>query len=344
VGLASALLRNGLSVFGDLEIGAEDSVAATMSRRGKSKTKLQNLAEALEFEDAADLLQRRRIAGGSVVRFHVEAGADWTLFAAVYREKEDLELILVDPEGYVVDYEGSQSILMESASPLKNAIVKKPKPGVWKAVLARKTKGTAFKVYYYAQVENRRIAVHGEVAPLVPIGQTAVIHASATWKDLLSDLDVEARIRDPEGGLHMVSLSDKKYAEPNSGDYVGTFVPELPGRHSVELKISCRGNATLGGSIHRLLHGPAPSAKKAETFDIAAGAPAFIRRVPLYFDAGKRPIPVDNDDKSGGRIQFPVKPRKAALRPLNLQRVLKRSGANKSSSSAKQKRKKSQTR
>jgi hypothetical protein len=324
VGFAHALLRNGAAIYGDVEIRREDRVASTMSKRGKASTKLKNLAGVFEFQDANALARSRGGNGAAIVRFHVEDGADYTLFTAAYQAKEDLEVILVDPEGNVVEYDDNQRILIECASPIKIAIVKKPKAGLWKAVLARKSTGEDFRVFYYAEVDNRRIAVHGEVSPRVPMEQAAVIRASATWKDQISGLDVIARIRDPQGGLHSVELSDAQYAEPNSGDYVGTFVPEMPGRHSIELTIANRGKAILAGGIHRVMHGPEPTRKEAQVIDISSGAPPFVRRIPLYFDAGKRPQPIDTDDKFGGRIRYPVKPRKTKLKPSNMQRLLKR--------------------
>jgi hypothetical protein len=340
VGFAHALLRNGLAIFGDLEISGEDRVAALARRTGKPVTKLRNLANALGLKDAADLLRRSRLPGAHVVKFHVEAGAEYTLFTVVYPQKQRLELMLVDPEGIAVEFDGAERILIESASPLKIAIVRNPKPAIWQAVLVRRPNGAAFKAFFYAQVENRRIAVDGRVNPLVPIGQAAVIRASATWEDRLSDLNVTAHVRDPGGGVHTVALSDQQPAEPNSGDYVGTFLPVQPGRHSIELTIASGGNATVAGSLHRFMHGPAPDKKKSEAIDISSAVPAFVRRVPLYFDVGKRPLPVDDDDRFGSSPRFPVKPRKMKLKPLDIERVLEMATQGKVKKATRKRRKK----
>ncbi|WP_158008208.1 VWA domain-containing protein [Methyloceanibacter methanicus] len=317
IALAHALLRDGAALFGELQIGSEDSVAAAMSKEGAQGEKLKSLAEMLGLRETSALLGRRTVPGAATVRFLVEEGANYTAFTILYREKQDVEVTLVDPDGNAVEYDGVQNILSQSPqSPLKVAIVKEPKPGLWKAVLARKTPGEPFSLFYAVEIDNERIAVRGDVDPLVPIGGTATIRASGNWQDLLSDLDVTARIVDPQGGIHMVSLSDEQYIEPNSGSYLGTFVPTMPGRHAVEITIANRGRAILAGGIHRAMHGPAPDKDKPQVIDISSAAPVFTRRIPLFFDAGVRRKPVDKDQKASGKVPFPVKPRKLKLKPV----------------------------
>lgn len=324
VGQAHALLRSGASIYGDLEIGSEGRVASAMSKPGKSSTKLKKLADIFGLANTGELLRRRAAPGTGVVRFHVEEGADYAMLTAIYREKEGLNIVLIDPDGKVVEYDNNQRIFIESDSPIRIALVKKPKPGYWRAILSRTTDGEPFTVFYNVEVNNRRIAVHGTVDPWVDVGQAAVIRASGNWKDILSDLDVTARIRDPHGGVHTVVLSDAQHGEPNSGDYVGVFVAPERGRYAVDLTIANRGKAVVAGGMHRFMHGPVGDRTKPQTIDISSDAPVFIRRIPLFFDVGQRPPLVDLDDRSGGKPKFPVQPPKTKPKPLNIQRALKR--------------------
>jgi hypothetical protein len=324
VGQAHALLRNGASVYGDLEIGSEGRVASAMSKPGKSSTKLRRLADIFGLANADELLRRRAAPGTGVVRFHVEEGADYAMLTAIYREKEALNIVLIDPDGHVVEYDNNQRIFIESDSPIRMALVKKPKPGYWRAILLRTIDGEPFTVFYNVEVDNRRITVHGTVDPWVDVGQAVMIRASGNWKDILSDLDVTARIRDPHGGVHTVMLSDTQHGEPNSGEYVGLFVAPERGRYTVDLTIANRGKAIVAGGMHRLMHGRAGGRAKPETIDISSDAPVFIRRIPLFFDVGQRLPLVDLDDRSGGKLKVPVQPPKTKSKPLNIQRALKR--------------------
>ena len=324
------LLRNGLVNVGNQTVAGAPPGSAfgklinDADARGKRLT-LKDLVKLNGLEDISGLVKKHRHPYAFTVPFLVEDGASTARFAITYEQKQKFHLSLVDPEGNPLDFSASAdtALIAPEKSPYATAIVKNPKRGLWHAVIARASTGAATRVNYSAGVENRMIVVHADCDREVAVGMPTRISASAVWGDRLSGLSVTARLTGPDGSTHSIVLGDETSEEPNSGDYRGVFTPERHGRYVGEVRIVSTGRAQNAGSIHRAVHAPQMKDEAAQ-YDMRSKAPGFVRRIPIYFDAGTRPTPKDLDEPRRGRgTRAPVKKRKKELTPLNIDKALK---------------------
>lgn len=308
-----ALLRHGLVQVDTTTIGglAPGDPIVRRVRRSASPA----LRTILGWYGAADLAAlRRRTEPVATVRFYVERGAQRARFTMIYAPKETFRLVLVDPDGETVPFGGDGATLVDPDSPFTMAFVERPKAGEWTAIIARTAGAAASTVHTVATVENRSIVVRADCARDVPTGAPVEISAGAMWGDHLSNLNVEARLVDPLGTEHRVTLSDDRPGAPGSGDYRGYFDPPHPGRYTGTVSIVCRGDAVRAGALHRALHGPAD---KDASIDLRIDAPRFVRQVPIYVDVGGRPTPKDLDGDAT-HPRPPVRTRTTGLTPIRV--------------------------
>ncbi|MBT6116553.1 MAG: VWA domain-containing protein, partial [Rhodospirillaceae bacterium] len=269
------------------------------------KTKTPSLTTLLGWFDAASL---RTLKGGpgrpvATARFLVEKGALRARFTVAHGLKDEVSLFLIDPSGKVVPFGGQKASLVDPVgSPFAMAFLDKPKPGRWTAVMVRTNVGGSSILRHAAVVENRQIVARADCDRVVPNGGAIRLSASAKWGDDLTNLDVRARIVGPDGLVHEVGLDDGRPGDPGSGRYRGVFDPAVPGRYRGLVTVLCRGDANRAGAMHRLMHTSPGGADKAEktkekgvSLDLRTEAPTFVRRVPIYFDVGGRPVPKDLD-------------------------------------------------
>ncbi len=322
------LLRNGLVNVGNLTVAGAPPESEfgkiIIDARGKRLT-LKDLVKLNGLDNISGFVKKHRHPYAFTVPFVVEEGASKARFAITYEQKQKFHLSLIDPEGNPVDFTASSGavLIAPEKSPYATAILNNPKRGLWHAVIGRASTGTTTRVNYSAGVENRMIVVHADCDREVMVGMPTRISASAVWGDRLSGLSVAARLTGPDGSTHSIVLGDETSEEPNSGDYRGVFTPEKHGRYVGEVRIVSRGRAQDAGSIHRAVHAPQKK-DEAAVYDMRSKAPGFIRRIPLYFDAGTRPTPKDLDEPRRGRgTRAPVQKRKKELTPLNIDKTLK---------------------
>jgi hypothetical protein len=318
------LLRNGQVQVGAGEIGEAppDSDFAKLIARARGRR--LNLKDLVKFEglkEIGDFTRRRRHPRSFSVPFLVEKGALSANFSITYPLKQKFHLYLIDPIGNQVEFDSSRAVLIDPETPYATAIVRKPKPGLWHAVIVRASDGPAARVNYVAGVENRKIVVHGSCDREVPVGMPVSITANAVWRDRLSGLRVTAQITGPDGSRHTVVLSDETNDEPNSGAYRGSFTPQAAGRYSGEIRIVSNGDAVYAGGIHRVVHAP-QNGRDPVKYELKSEAPAFIRRTPIYFDAGTRPVPKDLDGRRSGGVRVPPRGRRTGLTPIRIDDAL----------------------
>lgn len=324
--MTNYILRNGLTSVGNQTVAGappDSDFGRTVSDVRDRPPPLKDLAKLQGFDDVGTYVKKHHHPYAISVPFLVEDGASTARFAMTYAQKQKFLLYLVDPENDPVDFTASSdAVLIAPESPYATAIVKKPKPGQWHAVIIRASAGPKARVNYSAGVENRMIVAHADCDREVEVGMPTSITAHAVWGDRLSGLRVTARFTGPDGSIHSVVLGDEAREEPNSGDYRGVFTPQLAGRYAGEVRIYSRGNIMTAGGLHRAVHAPQKE-REPVRLDLKSKAPAFIRRIPIYFDAGKRPAFKDLDLGRRGRSErAPVRHRKNGLRALDIKKAL----------------------
>jgi hypothetical protein len=322
--MISNLLRNGLVLVDDENIGEAppDSGFAKALREAKEAgLTLEAVAKLAGLGSVRDLVARRRHPHSVSVPFLVEDGALTANFSITYPRKQKFHLHLVDPDSHAVSFGSPKAVLIAPDSPFATALVRKPKPGLWHAVIVRACEGPATWVNYVAGVENRDVVVHGGCDRQAPVGMPVSITAHAVWRDRLSGLRVSARLRGPDGSRHTIALTDETDDEPQSGDYRASFTPEVAGRYVGEIRIASGGKAVWAGSIHRARHAPMKKDEPAR-IDLRSKAPAFIRRIPIYFDAGTRPSPKDLDEGRSGH-RAPARRRPSGVKPVSIDRAVR---------------------
>ena len=324
------ILRNGLVNVGNQTVAGAPpesefgKVIMDADARGNRLT-LKDLIELHGIDNISGFVKKHWHPYAFNVPFLVEDGASTARFAITYEQKQKFHLSLIDPGGYPVDFSASADavLIAPEKSPYATAIVKNPKRGLWHAMIARASTGAATRVNYSAGVENRMIVVHADCDREVAVGMPTSISAGAVWGDRLSGLRVTARLTAPDGSGYNVVFSDETHEEPNSGGYRGVFTPEKSGRYVGEVRIVSTGRAQNAGSIHRAVHAPQKKDEAAQ-YDMRSKAPGFVRRIPIYFDAGTRPVPKDLDEPRKGRgTRAPVREREKGLEPLNIDNALK---------------------
>lgn len=320
------LLRKGLVQVGNQTIAGappNSRFSKAIVDAGGRRLPLKELARLQHLDDINGFVKRHRHPHSFTVPFLVEHGASNARFAITYEQKQKFHLYLIDPDGNSVNFTtSSDAVLIAPQSPYATAIVRNPKPGLWHAVVVRASTGPATRVNYSAGVENRMIVVYADCDREVEVCMPTRISANAVWGEQLSGLRVTARLTGPGGSIHNVVLSDETIEEPNSGHYRGVFTPEEHGRYVGEVRIVSRGSVQNAGSIHRAVHAPQKKNEAAQ-YDLRSKAPVFVRRIPIYFDAGTRPVPKDRDEPRRGRgAPAPVRRRKKGLKPLNIDCVL----------------------
>jgi len=318
--IANEMARmNSLLRFGEISNGIAavdpappDSAASKALRRFNpdKAVDLKSLALLQGYKDYTKLLRAHKHAQGITVPLYIEKGAERLRMSAAFSPKAPLALYLVDPQGSVLDPAIDSSVtLLGQGRPYRTLMVKNPEPGQWHAVITRVADGPREDVFYCAGVVNRQIVASGECTRNVELGQPIEIHARALWGEKLSGLRITARIVGPMGGESNISLSDNEAPDPASGEYTGTFLPNAQGRYHGYIRIVATEQSIRAGIEHRAVHMPT-SEKKLTALDLRVDSPMFVRRVPIYFDVGRRPEPKDIDppkprlnrdgDKTGG--------------------------------------------
>jgi len=171
-------------------------------------------------------------------------------------------------------------------------------------IAVRAATGAAFNFKAIAGGENRDIQVFGGASsnncPKAPVR----IHASARCKDDLSGLRVTATVISPKGIKKQLILTDKKFEEPNSGEYEGFVTVDQLGRYHGTICIENIGKAIIAKPVRRLLDS---EKKEIQAF---AKVPKFVRMIPFYFDSGERPEIKDAErDKGFNKIYGHIKER-----------------------------------
>lgn len=324
--LVNDWLRNGfIQVAGQIVGGAppESTFGKAITEVRGRRLGLKKLAKLQDLDGIHGFVKKHEHPHVFTVPFLVEEGASKARVAITHASDQEFHLYLIDPEGKPVDFTASSgATLVAPESPYEIAMAKEPKPGLWHAVVVRAATGAATHVNCSVGVENRMIVVHADCDRVVDLDMPVGISAGAVWGDRLSGLRVTAQLTGPNGSTHTVVLTDETSAEPNSGDYRGVFVPEEYGRYRGTVRIMSRGKAQYAGGMHRVTHAPQEGRKPVE-LDLHSKAPAFVRRIPIYFDVGKRPKVKDLDGRRrehGKRA--PVRPREKKLTPLNIDKAL----------------------
>ena len=289
---AEAVLRKGKVQEGEVNVAPLPKKIVALGE--KSQPPFAKFLDAMRFRSIKELLDSPP-QGLTVVPFYVEEGAQLAKFSSFY--PADQWLYLLDPDGAPIDFSAPRNALIRPSSPFTSAKVRAPKVGRWWAIITGATGAAPVKALYLAMVDNRDVVLAGGCRPVAAVGEAVDFWASATFRDRLSGLRVKAEIVAPNGARHPIDLSDSGADDPGSGEYLGLFIPEAPGPYRYTIRISSRGNASLAGSMHRLLHA---EPKKNSNIPLAAKAPAFVRLLTGYFDVGKRPIPKDHDQRYRG--------------------------------------------
>jgi len=103
-------------------------------------------------------------------------------------------------------------------------------------------------------------------------------------------------------------LHDERLDEPQSGEYEGFVRVDRPGRYHGYITVANTGKATAAKPVRRLRD------SKDGQVSLKVKAPSFVRVIPFYFDAGRRPEPKDVERQEGLTTKFEyVRPRKTRL-------------------------------
>ncbi|MBR9982041.1 MAG: VWA domain-containing protein, partial [Desulfatitalea sp.] len=322
--IMNSILRNGLVSVGDHTVAGappDSDFGKAVSFAGRERLTLKNLARLLGFAGLKTFVKKHNRSYSFSVPFMVEEGASTARFSITYGKSDKFLLFLMDPENNPVDFTpSSNAVLIAPDSPYATAIIRNPKPGLWHAVIVRASTGPAARVNYAAGVENRMIAVHADCDREVEPGMPVTLSAHAAWGDRLSGLRVTASLKGPDGSTHHLVLNDETREEPNSGEYRASFSPQVSGRYTGEVRIVSRGGCIYAGGIHRASHAK-HNDKEPVRYDLRSKAPVFIRRLQIYFDAGKRPVPRDLDEGRKGRgDRAPVRERLKGLTPITVKK------------------------
>ena len=105
----------------------------------------------------------------------------------------------------------------------------------------------------------------------------------------LSNLRVTATITGPDNERYDVLLADSRLNDPHSGLYEGYITLPKPGRYQGIIRIANQGKAIIAQPLQRMIN------TDADTVSVRADVPKFVRRIPLFFDVGKRPEPKDEE-------------------------------------------------
>lgn len=254
---------------------------------------LKDTWDILGIHDEGELLHPPHPLDGLVaaIPVDVEDKCERVTFTLVYPLKCKLWLYLRDPAGNLVDMSSWPVRHVISQAPHEFAIVEHPRAGRWYMIAVRAAPGPAFRFRAIAGGQNRNIQVFGGAKPKNAPGAPVRIYASGRFQHDLSQLRVTATVTSPSGITRLVTLSDDKPEEPNSGEYEGYFRPDELGRYHGRIRIQNTGRAIIAKPARRLLDA------EAKQVQLAAGAPRFVRVIPFYFDSGVRPKIKDTPEK-----------------------------------------------
>jgi hypothetical protein len=247
--------------------------------------------------DPANLIEKLKSYQGPLknrfilVPVFVEEQCDRASFSLIRPKNTDVQLCLINPDGKLVNMDGTDIHHVISGAPHEFAIVEKPMAGLWYMLAFRSQPGSNISARALAGGENRHLQVFGDVVKNPTFGSPVKIWASARWQDELSNLRVTATVISPDGTRDLVILRDNKYNEPNSGSYEGYVTPNKEGRYRVIIRIENKGNAIIANPYKLMMH------SEKTSISIKSNAPRFIRSIVCYFDYGRRPKVRDGDVK-----------------------------------------------
>lgn len=273
----------------------DDLIEKIMAAGKKKRPALEVICKILGIKGTRELIfPNDRLAGlVCAVPVMVEEKCERVSFTLVYPASSDLWLFLIDPSGTYVDMNGSTIKHVISKAPHEFALVENPDPGLWYLVALRSAPCESFSFKALAGAENRRIQAFGGASysncPKAPVR----IHASARFRDDLSNLKVTAAVTSPRGIEKRIKLSDMLGREPNSGEYEGFITVDELGRYHGIIRIENIGKAIIAKPARRIM-----DSEKGEIQGFAK-APKFVRVIPFYFDSGKRRLVDDVEKKRG---------------------------------------------
>lgn len=226
----------------------------------------------------------------TVCPFRVEEGCEAINAAISFNERDAFDLWLLDPDRQEVSsLNANVRLNRDAAHPHRFCMVNKPMPGRWHVVLLRRPSRRARRNQQTARVHLSVGGRHQEVSAVARTRkavfssrESVVFEARARWVHPLTDLRVNAEVRDPRGRVTKISLHDGKLLSASSGTYLGEFRPSMTGKHKALVRIANRHSARRADALHLATHAPATTRVNLRT-----PARQFQRLIPITFEVVK---------------------------------------------------------
>jgi uncharacterized protein YegL len=222
--------------------------------------------------------------------FLVEEGCEAINAAINFNEIDAFDLWLLDPAlAEMTSADPKVRMNRDAAHPHRFCIVNRPIGGIWRAVLLRRPSAKAQRNRQTVRVHLSVGGKHREVKAVARTRkavfsprESVVFEARARWVHPLTDLHVEAEIRDPTGRVTRIPLHDGELLSDSAGTYLGEFRPTKTGKHKALVRISNRHTAHRADGLYLTTHSSTNT-----RVDLRTRATPFQRLIPITFDVTK---------------------------------------------------------